>query len=675
MKTFNQKFILVLFLSFVPLLAIMSYSIIDLSAYMHQDKINQYKNIAHIKQHTLKNQILEMGILLKSYAQNKNITTYMEKRRQSSLDFSQEKKEIRRLLLDYQETAWGKQIHHIYIADIKGKVILSPSHQGAAKAHEGEDLSHIPFFKGNQRQAALSDFFAENDHYHQLYLQPIFDPSGRPLGTLIAEIMLSHQSGILKAEVDLGEKGNIYYTTLTGKKVVHFKADEVAPIQRKGLQQAIREQGLVVEEFFNPQGEKYLGFYLHEKEEPWVLVIEANYDETFLPITKVIQNSLIFLTLALIFSLLIGITFSRSISKRLRGSINHIIEVIHSLSQNSEHLKDGSFQVSQGATQQAASLEETSAALEEVSVQSKDNAGHANDSANSILEMVEFMNQSMTYSAEAAELSQEAQTAAHQGVDTMRNISNAVKEIREGSEQIASIIEVINEITQQTKMLATNAAIEAARAGEQGKGFAVVADEVAKLAESSKNSAKEINSLIRESVAKAMAGSTFAQKGDEMLTLIYEKSELSSAAVHKITDFGQKQSTKMTYIRELTESIQNASKEQALGIGQVSNAVVEMDKVTQMNAAHSEQTASVAEELTQQAVALETFVLNLGHYFGVRNQNNGQPTKQNSIEEAATSFPASSLDATQSFPVNTAGEIPFKKIPLPGTNLQDFRDF
>jgi methyl-accepting chemotaxis protein len=156
-------------------------------------------------------------------------------------------------------------------------------------------------------------------------------------------------------------------------------------------------------------------------------------------------------------------------------------------------------------------------------------------------------------------------------------------EISASSSRIADIIGVIDGIAFQTNILALNAAVEAARAGEQGRGFAVVASEVRSLAQRSANAAKEIKSLITESVEKVAAGS-----------------ELVSSAGRTMGDIVQQ----VQRVTDLMNEITAATREQTRGIEQVGSAVGQLDQVTQQNAALVEQSTAAAESLRDQAQSL-----------------------------------------------------------------------
>ena len=193
-----------------------------------------------------------------------------------------------------------------------------------------------------------------------------------------------------------------------------------------------------------------------------------------------------------------------SASRPLKVMVEELLNTSSQLRKASEQVAKNSAELSNDSMQQATSGELASNVMHEIALPS---IAVFSSSSIQVAEQIEDIN-ALARSVEentrrTLELSAEARAAAESGVQAMSEISSAMRGVQEGSTRITDIIEVIDTITHQTKMLATNAAIEAARAGEQGKGFAVVADEVSKLAENSKKAAREIGELIRESVTKA----------------------------------------------------------------------------------------------------------------------------------------------------------------------------
>ncbi|EIX5117193.1 methyl-accepting chemotaxis protein [Salmonella enterica subsp. enterica serovar Infantis] len=222
----------------------------------------------------------------------------------------------------------------------------------------------------------------------------------------------------------------------------------------------------------------------------------------------------------------------------------------------------GNNDLSSRTEQQAASLEETAASMEQLTATVKQNAENAR---------------------QASHLALSASETAQKGGKVVDNVVQTMRDIASSSQKIADIISVIDGIAFQTNILALNAAVEAARAGEQGRGFAVVAGEVRNLAQCSAQAAREIKSLIEDSVSRVDVGSTLVESAGETMDEIVN-------AVTRVTD--------------IMGEIASASDEQSRGIDQVGLAVAEMDRVTQQNASLVEESAAAAAALEEQASRL-----------------------------------------------------------------------
>ncbi|MBO9738606.1 MCP four helix bundle domain-containing protein [Xanthomonas axonopodis pv. begoniae] len=219
----------------------------------------------------------------------------------------------------------------------------------------------------------------------------------------------------------------------------------------------------------------------------------------------------------------------------------------------------GNQDLSQRTEQQAANLEETAASMEELTSTVRQNAEHAR---------------------QANQLAIGAASVASQGGDVVSKVVGTMSGIEASSKKIADIISVIDGISFQTNILALNAAVEAARAGEQGRGFAVVASEVRTLAQRSTAAAKEIKSLIDDSVQRVAEGSTLVHTAGTTMAEIV-------ASVQRVTD--------------IMGEISAASQEQSAGIEQVNLTVTQMDETTQQNAALVEEATAAARSMEEQA--------------------------------------------------------------------------
>jgi len=267
------------------------------------------------------------------------------------------------------------------------------------------------------------------------------------------------------------------------------------------------------------------------------------------------------LSMFLIFGVLMWIAYK--IANSVGGVSEKLTDSTSQVTQAIEQLSAAGHALSESSTESAASLEETVASLEEMSSMVQMNSDHAR---------------------EAAALAQTSRDSAEKGEKEIKTLVESMQGISSASRKIEEIIHVIDDIAFQTNLLALNAAVEAARAGEQGKGFAVVADAVRTLAQKSADAAKDITSLIKDSVEKIEKGTVVADKSGVVMQDIV-------SSVKKVSD--------------LANEIASASSEQTTGIQQISKAMNQLDQGAQSNAASSEEIASTAEEISSQAVQMQ----------------------------------------------------------------------
>jgi methyl-accepting chemotaxis protein len=249
-------------------------------------------------------------------------------------------------------------------------------------------------------------------------------------------------------------------------------------------------------------------------------------------------------------------------TQNLRSLVGEVAGGAHTVADTSAQIAQGNLDLSQRTEEQASTLEETASSMEELTSTVTQNAQNAR---------------------QASQLAVDASEVARKGGEVVGQVVSTMNGISDSSRKIADIIGVIDGIAFQTNILALNAAVEAARAGEQGRGFAVVAAEVRSLAQRSAAAAKEIKTLIGDSVDKVSAGTRLVDGAGQTMEEIV-------ASVRKVSD--------------LIAEIAAASQEQSSGINQVSTAISQMDQVVQQNASLVEEATAATESMREQAAGL-----------------------------------------------------------------------
>jgi len=276
---------------------------------------------------------------------------------------------------------------------------------------------------------------------------------------------------------------------------------------------------------------------------------------------------------SMLFSLLFGGLLMFKITRTMIRSLNSISENIVGSSEHvnhsSESLSTASNTFSTNITSAAASIEETMASMEELSSIAKTNVNH---------------------SQEAAKIASECNTSVETGQVKIQALINAMNTNYQNSSKMQDMLTMIDDIAFQTNLLALNAAVEAARAGEHGRGFAVVADAVRTLAQKSAVAAKEINDLLDQTLNSMKSGVDLAAEGEVAF----------SAIVKHVRD-----------IREINESIAQASREQSHGVEQITSAMSTIDTTSQENAKTSQDLESTATLVKSEAGRLNEIVLEL----------------------------------------------------------------
>lgn len=433
--------------------------------------------------------------------------------------------------------------------------------------------------------------------YYLAKFEPIYDAGKKVIGMLCVAMREDSLTTLRKAimDVKIGESGYIYVLDSKGRYIVsqggQRDGEDLWEMQDTNGRYFIKDivntatalkAGEMGDTHYPFQGKDdpaprdktvRLMYYA-----PWDWVIGAGvYDDELLAASNRIaalgrSGNLLLMLLGLVaagLAVIVWLFMSTRLSSRLQTIAHTLQEGSNQVTSASTQVASASQALAQGASEQASSLEESSAALTQMASRTRQNADNAN---------------------QANVVAKEAATLAEAGVESMRAMADATERIRASSQETAKVLKTIDEIAFQTNLLALNAAVEAARAGEAGKGFAVVAEEVRNLAIRSADAARSTAQLIEEATRNAESGVVATQQTSQRLKSIQE-------SANKVA----------TLIAEISA----ASSEQAMGIDQVNTAVAEMDKVVQMNAASAEESASASEELSGQAMDVDSMVREL----------------------------------------------------------------
>ncbi|MHA4871144.1 methyl-accepting chemotaxis protein [Duganella sp. PWIR1] len=491
----------------------------------------------------------------------------------------------------------------------------------------GTQLDHAhpsyPLLRAGNNYIGLATLFGK-----QFITQydPIKDSSGKVIGVLFIGLDISKNMAMLKEKIKaikIGDTGYIYvvnaapgknqgvelvHPTKEGENVLELKSSDGRAFIKEMLE---AKSGGLSYDWADQAGdaprEKMVEFHTFK---PWNwLIVGGTYTEEITHEAATLRNryALLGLVALVLFAgvlfVLVRTVVSRPLARATeaaeriaKGDLDVHLEidnkdeiglVLRSLNNISDNLSGVVGQVRTGAEQITTASSEIAQGNLDLSGRTEEQASSLEETAASMEQLSSAVTQNAENASQANQMALAASGIAAKGGAVVAQVVETMGSINQSSRKIVDIISVIDGIAFQTNILALNAAVEAARAGEQGRGFAVVASEVRNLAQRSATAAKEIKALIDDSVSKVEVGSKQVEQAGTTMQEVVD-------SVRRVTD--------------IMAEISHASEEQRAGIGQVHEAITQMDQVTQQNAALVEEAAAAAQALQDQAHELEDVV-------------------------------------------------------------------
>lgn len=390
----------------------------------------------------------------------------------------------------------------------------------------------------------------------------------------------------------------------------------------------------------------------------WTVSIHVSSKEALKNVKTARTEFMVMMAIAGIIALSVSVLFSVYIAKTFNSATALLSKNSDELNEASVRIAAQSTELSESATEQAAALQETMSAVDEISAMVEKNAEAAGRSKEVSENSKQAAERGRGIVEQMIQAMGEIDSANNEISSEMNESNKQLNEITQLINDIGSKTKVINEIVFQTKLLSFNASVEAARAGEYGKGFSVVAEEVGNLAQMSGNAAKEISTLLDESVRKVnQIVAESKSRVDKIIQSSKHKVEAGAQVARDCNEALEEILTNVANVDNLVSEIAVASNEQSAGIKEISKAVGQMEQVTQQNSTVAQESSTAAEQLRAQSTDLHNLVLTVAqHVNGASEESAPHHTAAASTTKNVISMPKRAHTAQRSnLPKKAAG--------------------
>ena len=637
-----QFLVLLLAVSLLPMFGVGGLLITRMRSLSHDDAVENQRVMANVKQAALLAELRAIQEEIGALARNPHVVDAMTAYHEAGgIPYRTHRddesyKDAWSALHALQESAWGR-LHHVFVADVDGLVTISPPHGDSAASHRGQHVEHADFPRAVAGESVTTDFFgfSENDHFHQLQLTPIHGTNGRVVGVLVAEIVISHLLTALGDGVADDGSASVFMVTLDGQRIVNDRDDLEPPLASEGITEAL-QSGWAAGDFTDAADDDIIGVYHWDGVHPWVLCLETKRDAVMASAAQASRiafgviagvagvTALVAFVIAGRFAAPIRAVVDRvgaiagghlsapdlPVSGngelgRLAHSVNGMAESLRSvlgeIRRTSEEFAGATRSITDRASRMADGLENQEQQTSQVAAAAEElhsSALHVTDVASTAEEQARSAG---SRASEGNEIVGRTLQGMQEIRAQVRESATAVQELGARGEQISAVVSVINEIADQTNLLALNAAIEAARAGEHGRGFAVVADEVRKLAERTTEATGEVADsirLIQEETSRAV------REMEQGTTTVDRGSELAGEAATVL----ERISEESAEVRSLVESITAAAREQGVASSAITRSVQGINELLVTSSSGVRETAADAALLAEGAERLRDTV-------------------------------------------------------------------